>query len=115
MNTTRKNATWTVVATALVAAFAAGAHAEDVAQVHVKYADLNVNRPAGAAVLLQRIQAAAKKVCTMPGSRELDRAAQAKACTTQATVNAVAAVNAPALTGLYQAKFGGGTKLASIR
>ncbi len=115
MNTSHKNATRTVIVTALFAAFAAGAHAGDVAQMRVKYADLNVSHPAGAAVLLQRIHAAAEKVCAMPGSRELDGTAQAKACMTKAMADAVAAVNAPALTGLYQAKIGGSTKLASIR
>jgi UrcA family protein len=115
MKAKHKNAIGTVIAAALLAAFATGVQAEDVAQVHVKYADLNVNNPAGAAVLYQRIRAAAEKVCAMPGSRELDRAAQAKACMTKATADAVAAVNAPALTGLYEAKAAGNTRLASIR
>ncbi len=114
MNTHHKNATWTVVAAALIATFAAGAQAQDVVQIHVKFADLDVNHPAGAAVLYQRIRVAAGKVCAMPDSRELDRAAQAKACMAKATADAVAAVNAPALTGLYQAKVGD-THLASIR
>ena len=37
--------------------------AADVPQVHVKYADLNLNTPAGAATLLQRIRYAADRVC----------------------------------------------------
>ena len=114
MNTTQKTAARILVA-ALVAAFAAGAQAQGVAQIHVKYADLNVDKPAGAAVLYQRIRAAAEKVCAMPGSRELDRAVKAKACITNATANAVAAVNVPALTGLYETKVGGNTQLAAIR
>ena len=113
MNTPRKTAVWTLLPVALFAALSAGA--QDVARVHVNYADLNVNNPAGAAVLYQRIRSAAQKVCSMPGSRELDRASQAKACITKAAADAVAAVNAPALSGLYQAKVGGNTQLASIR
>jgi UrcA family protein len=115
MNTTHHTAAWTLVAATLCAVFTAGAQAAEVAQIHVKYADLNVNNPAGAAVLLQRIHAAAVKVCRVPASRELDVASKATACITKATADAVAAVNAPALTGLYQAKVGGNTQLATVR
>lgn len=115
MNINHKKAAWTVVAAALVAAFATGAQAEDILQVHVKYADLNVNNPVGAAVLYRRIHAAAEKVCAVPGGREWDRTAQAKACVAKATANAVAAVNAPALTGLHEVHGGGATQLATIR
>ena len=54
------------------------------------------------------------EVCGADGERELARQVRANACVDRAIAQAVAAVNAPALTGLYQNKIGGRTQLASI-
>ncbi len=106
-----------VAAVALFAALAAGAQAADAPQVHVKYADLDVGTTAGATILYQRIRAAADQVCGVPGTWELARVRQVKACVARAVADAVAAVNAPALSGVYEVNRGvaPGTRLAAIR
>ncbi len=112
---TQKAARVLVAAAAVCAALATGVRADDVAQAHVKYGDLNVAGGAGAAVLYQRIRVAASQVCGGDGERDLARKARAKACADRAIAQAVAAVNAPALTGLYQTKVAGNTQLATNR
>jgi len=104
-------------AVALFAALTVGAQAADAPQVLVKYAELNVNTAAGAKVLYQRIRAAADQVCGVSDTRDLARLSHAKACAAQAVADAVAAVSAPALTGVYEVKTGGTpvTRLAAIR
>lgn len=93
-------------AVALYAALAAGAQAADIPQVHVNFADLNVGTTAGATVLFQRIRGAADRVCGVTDTRDLARLGQAKACASHAVAEAVAAVNAPALTRVYEMKTG---------
>jgi len=88
----------------LILAVSTAAHAAEIPQVHVKYADLNVSSPAGAAVLYQRIRVAATQVCGTPDQRDLSRLEQAKVCTNKAIANAVTAVGNDMLTDLYQAK-----------
>jgi UrcA family protein len=105
MNT--KNPIRIAAAVTLFAALAAGVQAADLPQVHVKYADLNLGTTAGATVLYQRIRGAAGQVCGVSSDRDLARGAQAKACAAHAVADAVAAVNAPALTSIYQATMGG--------
>jgi len=119
MNIHTKNPIRIAAAVALFAALtagAAGAHAAEVPQVHVKYGDLNLATAAGATVLHQRIRGAADLVCGVADARELGRVAQAKACAVHTVAEAVAAVNAPALTAVYAAKMGGtpATRLATI-
>jgi UrcA family protein len=107
-----------IAATAvLFAAFAAGAQGADFPQVHVKYADLNLSTAAGATVLYQRIRGAADQVCGVSSNRDLARLEQVKACTAHAVADAVAVVNAPALTSIYHTKVGGAavTRLAVNR
>jgi len=79
-------------AATLIAAFATGAQAADVAQVHVSYADLNLHTPAGVARLNRRISAAAAQVCGFSPDRDPARQAQFDACKTRAIADAVAAV-----------------------
>jgi len=67
----------------------------------------NLGTTAGATVLYQRIRGAAGQVCGVSSDRDLARGAQAKACAAHAVADAVAAVNAPALTSIYQATMGG--------
>jgi UrcA family protein len=112
---TRNTSRVLVAAAALGAALVTGARADDVAERHVRYADLDIAGNAGAAVLYRRIKAAAATVCGIDGERDLARQAHAQACMDRAIAQAVSIVNAPALTGLYQGKVGGNTQLASIR
>ncbi len=100
-----KNLFQTVLAAgALIVAVTTAARAADLPQVHVRYADINVSSPAGAAVLYQRIRVAASQVCGTPDQRDLARLEQAKVCTDQAIASAVTAVGNEKLTDLYQAK-----------
>jgi UrcA family protein len=117
MNIQTHNPIRIAAAVALFAALTAGAHAADVPQVHVNYADLNVNTAAGAKVLYQRIRGAADLVCGVADTRELARLSRAQACAAHAIDEAVATVNASALTAVAEAKTGGATvtRLASIR
>jgi len=88
----------------LIVAVSTAAYAAETRQVHVKYADLNVSSPAGAAVLYQRIRVAASQVCGTPDQRDLSRLEQAKTCTDNAIADAVTAVGNDVLTDLYEAK-----------
>jgi UrcA family protein len=101
----------------LVAGFATVGTAADLPQVHVNYADLNVDSAAGAAVLYQRIRRAADQVCPSVDVRDLGNYAVAKACKAHAIAEAVAAVQNPSLTKVYELKTGvtPATRLASIR
>jgi UrcA family protein len=91
---------------AVCAALSTVARADAARQLHVSYADLNVNSGAGAAVLFQRISHAADRVCEVQGTRDLGQLAAVKACTHHAIAAAVEAVKLPALTEVYGAEFG---------
>jgi UrcA family protein len=91
---------------AVCAALSTVARADDVRQLHVRYDDLNIHTDAGATVLLQRIRDAAERVCEQPGTRDLGELAAVKTCTDHAIATAVEAVKRPALTRVYDAKFG---------
>jgi len=67
----------------------------------VKFADLNLNTPAGVEVLYERIHKAALRVCDKRG-----QLAATIACTKRAESRAIAKVNAPSLTAFYQKKTG---------
>jgi len=96
--------------------FADFAGAADVPQVHVNYADLNLGTAAGATVLYQRIRGAADLVCGVPDNRDLGQLARARACAARAVTEAVTAVNAPAVTRVYEVKTGVApvTRIAAI-
>jgi len=74
----------------------------------VKFSDLNLNTPEGAAVLYKRITGAAKEVCDVfddsifPHSHEV----QVNACIDQAITRAVMQINRPMLTAVYKVKTG---------
>ncbi len=105
MNTTTKNIIEAVaVASLLVVGLGIRARAAEVPQVHVKYGNLNINTPAGAAVLYQRIRLAATQVCGTPDQRDLARLETAKACTDKAIADAVAAVGNDTLMDVYHAR-----------
>jgi UrcA family protein len=74
--------------------------------VTVKYSDLAISRPQGAAVLYSRIRSAAEKVCSLYDDRDLGRKMHLDACIHKAVADAVTAVNEPALRAVYSAKMG---------
>lgn len=99
--------TTTVLFSALALSFAAMCQAGDTAganQSTVKYADLNVSRPAGAAALYSRIKAAAHGVCWTLDGRDLQSKTDFNRCVYQAIADAVAKVDQPALYSIYNAK-----------
>ena len=117
MNIKTNNPIRVAVAVALFAALTAGAQAADLPEIHVNYADLNVGTTAGATVLYQRIRGAADRVCGGTDTRDLARQGLARACVDHAVADAVAKVNAPALTRFYEVNAGEATvtRLAAIR
>lgn len=81
--------------------------AEGVRQITVHFEDLNVDHPAGAALLYRRIQHAAQGVCgepQLPGSRM--ESLHWRRCVAQAVERAVVALDRPALTAYYRGHTG---------
>ncbi len=76
--------------------------ADEVRSEKVKFADLNLNAPAGVEALYGRIHAAARRVCDQPGEPFSDL----KACMKKAESEAIGKVNSPLLTAFYEAKTG---------
>jgi UrcA family protein len=72
----------------------------------VKFGDLNLWNPDGAAALYRRIYAAAYEVCGSFHTRiaDLPDPSEHDACMHDAVRNAVAAVNQPALSAIYNAR-----------
>lgn len=97
---------------ALVAIFSFGLPAQPVAadnfappEVTVKFGDLEISRPQGAAALYRRIHSAAETVCSLfRDHRDLVSQMHLDACINKAVADAVAAVNEPALLAVYRAK-----------
>jgi len=94
----------TAICGALAASFAAVSAAEgpEPASQIVKFADLNVSNPLGAAVLYARIRAAAESVCSYYVFKS-DEAENR--CVHDAIANAVTKVNQPALSAVYNTKY----------
>ena len=88
------------------AGFAAGAGAGDdgtVREATVRYGDLDLSSPQGAAALYRRIGAAAEEVCRPLEGRELGRVVRFRACKQRAIADAVSRVNRPELFAIYNA------------
>jgi len=110
MNMSSKAGIWIKAAAVLLvgswqfdAAAADAPSSAEVKQTTVRFADLNVDHPAGAAVLYQRIRHAAQDVCgepQLPGSKFIARAW--RSCMADAINRAVAVVDRPALTAYYR-------------
>jgi UrcA family protein len=79
---------------------------DDVRHEIVRYADVNISTPQGAAALFARLQGAAQRVCRQPDEESLFASTQAHACITKAVATAVSQVNQPTLTALYNSKNG---------
>jgi UrcA family protein len=72
----------------------------------VKFADLKISSPEGAAVLYVRIQRAARQVCSPLGGHDLSSMRRMDACEHKAIADAVAKVDEPALFAVYSAHNG---------
>jgi UrcA family protein len=70
----------------------------------VKFQDLNLNSPAGAAALYERLHAAARHVCFAEWDKDPVKVQRAEACANQAESRAVSQLNVAELTAYYQAK-----------
>jgi len=81
--------------------------APDVLSVTVQFADLDLTRSTGAAVLYQRLKGAAETVCAPFDARSRDLGSQMrfKECMQSAIGTAVAKIDQPALTAYYRAQF----------
>jgi UrcA family protein len=66
----------------------------------VSYADLDISTPAGAQVLYQRIQRAAREVCPADNFHDL-AVWHARQCISKSVDEAVKAVHSPALSALH--------------
>jgi len=76
-------------------------NSDTVPSVSVKYGDLNIRSPAGAQVLLRRIEAAADTACGgAPDIRQLNEWANFEACRSSAVARAVVEVDSPMLTAM---------------
>lgn len=102
-----------LVSTAILGTFALtcgapsmAADGDNVRQVVVRYEDLNLSTPRGAATLYSRIAGAAKEVCGAGDSdiRDLGSRASADACVRKATSGAVTKVGRPELFSIYNAR-----------
>jgi UrcA family protein len=71
----------------------------------VSFKDLNLNSPEGVAVLYGRIKSAASDVCGSPTRYDLSQL-KLQACIKDAVSRAIAQVNNPMLTSLYESKTG---------
>ena len=79
----------------------------DVVKIEVSYADLNLSNPAGAAVMLRRIEAAASKACGgRPDTRDMNGRAHYRACVETAVKGALAELNAWRVTELHANRAG---------
>jgi UrcA family protein len=89
---------------ALAAGFTGVSTAGDttVRSITVKYGDLNLSNPQGAATLYSRIVRAAHEVCELPDD-SLSFRADARACLHKAIADAVTKVGHPELIAVYNA------------
>jgi UrcA family protein len=98
------------ILTSLISSFGAVCNAADATEVRttiVKYADLDVSTPQGAATLYNRIRFASEGVCSPSNDRgDFQAAFRWQKCVKQAITGAVAKVNQPALSAVYAAKYG---------
>jgi UrcA family protein len=72
----------------------------------VKFQDLNIDSPAGAAALYQRLHAAAQHVCFADWDKDPVKVQRAEGCAMEAESRAVSQLNFAELTAYYQMKSG---------
>jgi UrcA family protein len=96
---------WVMVTLApMVMLYNAARADEPVATQRVSFKDLNLNTPEGAAVLYGRIKRAANEVCGHWEIVDLSQIHAVQTCISGAVSRAVAQVNSPMLTSLYNEK-----------
>lgn len=100
----RFTTTMMIVALSLGSQLTHAASPQDVHFIDVHFADLDLTRSEGVAVLYQRLEAAAKSVCASLDARDLTSQAHFKGCVESAIDSAVAKVDRPALTAYYKAR-----------
>jgi UrcA family protein len=83
----------------------AGTQDNEVAMAVVKYQDLDINTPAGAAALYWRIHRAANSVCGVDDHAVLPSQPRLR-CSQEAEARAIAQADIARLTAYYQAKTG---------
>src|SRR5262249_8033915 len=87
------------LAASAIATPAVAASLEEPVNITGSYPDLDISHPAGAAVLLHRIEAAATKACGgQPDVRVLAEVSHFDKCRSAALSKAVAEINSPMLT-----------------
>ena len=114
MNTmTTVNRFRTVIATALFGTVAssfavlpAAADSFDAPAITVKYGDLDISNPQGAAVLYARIRAAAENLCSPYDRSGIASKMRRDACVSNIVTNAVTKANKSALSAVYSSKTG---------
>jgi len=97
----------TAIFSALTSSFTvvcAAADSTDAPSVVVKYGDLKVSSPQGAAALYGRIRVAAQAVCPHLDHTDLLSKMQLNVCVNKAIADAVTNVDQPALVAVYNAK-----------
>jgi UrcA family protein len=100
----RLTTTMMIVALGLGSQLTHAAPPQDVHFITVHFADLDLTRSDGAAVLYHRLEAAAKTVCASLDSRDLASQMRFKGCVETAIGSAVAKVDRPILTAHYKAR-----------
>jgi UrcA family protein len=89
-----------------VATVSTAAEGSEFLQTTVKYGDLNVSTSQGAAALYNRIRVAADGVCWPLEHGDIWSKMNVAACVHKAIAGAVTSVDQPALTAVYNAKYG---------
>lgn len=105
LNTLILTATLATLSQAALAASTHRSNGDDPKQLIVRYADLDLSKPAGAAQLYHRLQNAAEAVCSSLESRELARKSMFRNCVSESMEGAVTQVNRPSLSTFYRGKF----------
>ena len=107
MKTAAPYVLFAILAGALYSAAAAAADADDgPRQRTVKFADLNLTRSSGIAVLYARIKAAARAVCERDGELGLNTVQAESKCRARAISGAIGTINVPMLTSYYRERSG---------
>ena len=78
----------------------------DLPSVTVRYADLNLNTPAGVETLYSRLRTASRALCNVDERRSLVEVMAAKSCYRQVLATAVNDANLPTLTTLHRVESG---------
>jgi UrcA family protein len=77
---------------------------DGVSKYVVRFADLDLSKIDGAAILYTRISYAAANVCDSLRSRDVGIAAKYRACVAQAVANAVASVDRPLVSQYHESR-----------